>query len=154
MKLRWDKLGGQLGVFFCLAGLILVWAGWNGAASSDEGPEQFPYLLSGGVAGLCLVVIGVGLFVVQSQRADRAQLEAHLIELHKVLETLVGVPAGAAPADGAGAALVVAGPTTYHRRSCHLVEGREGLRAMTVAMAEAAGLSPCRTCEPATLVLE
>src|SRR5688572_11820263 len=154
MKLRWDKLGGQLGVIFCLAGLIFVWAGWNGAASYNEGPKQFPYLISGGIAGLCLVVIGVGLFLVQSQRADRAQLDANLVELRKILESLVGIPAGSAATPGANAALVVAGPTTFHRSTCHLVEGRDGLRAMTPEMAAAAGLTPCRTCEPVALVLE
>jgi hypothetical protein len=153
MKLRWDKLGNQIGVIFCLAGLILVWAGWNGAASYDEGPKQFPYLISGGIAGLCLVVIGVGLFVVQSQRADRAQLYENLLELRRILETLVGVPADSlTPA--ADPTLVVAGPTTYHRRDCHLIEGRDGLRAMTPEMASAAGLEACRTCDPVALVLE
>src|SRR5919198_4221588 len=86
MKFRLNKLGGQLGLLFCLAGLILVWAGWNGAASYDRIQTQFPYLISGGIAGLSLVVIGVGLFIVQSQRADRVQLESHLADIRRLLE--------------------------------------------------------------------
>lgn len=85
MKQFWSDLGGKLGVGLCGAGLLLVFLGWNGAASVDRVEAQFPYLISGGLAGLALVVIGVGLIVVQNQRADRAELQATLRELKAVL---------------------------------------------------------------------
>jgi hypothetical protein len=146
MKLRWNKLGGQQGVLFCLAGLVLVWAGWNGSASYNDIRQQFPYLISGGIAGLSLVVIGVGLFVVQSQRADRVQLEANLAQLRLILERMTGGSLGNG-SEPAGT-LVVAGPSAYHLATCRLIEGREGLKTMPVESAVAAGLSPCRTCGP------
>ena len=55
MEPKRTKLGHQLGVLFCLAGFALVWVGWNGAASYDVSTRQFPFLISGGIAGLCLV---------------------------------------------------------------------------------------------------
>lgn len=148
MKLRWDRLGGQLGVLFCLAGIVLIWSGWNGAGSHDEVEGQFPYLISGGLAGLALVVIGVGLFVTQALREDRATLEANLVELRQAIER-VGRGGGeeAVPAIPVGA-LVVAGPNSYHQPECRLLEGREGLALVTQATAVANGLSPCRTCAP------
>lgn len=85
-KLIWSRLGGQLGVGLCALGFLLVFLGWNGAASVDRVPSQFPYLLSGGAAGLCFVVLGVGMLVVQNQRADRAALQATLRELQESLE--------------------------------------------------------------------
>jgi uncharacterized membrane protein len=85
-KLFWSRLGGQLGVGLCALGFLLVFLGWNGAASVDRVPSQFPYLLSGGAAGLCFVVLGVGMLVVQNQRADRAALQATLRELQESLE--------------------------------------------------------------------
>jgi len=147
MKLRWNSLGGKLGLAFCVAGLGLIWAGWNGAATYNDIRKQFPYLISGGIAGLALVVIGVGLMVIQSQRADRVQLEANLIELRAILERMTSVPrANGAEADPA--TFVVAGPNAYHRPSCKLVAGRD-LRKLTPEQAAAAGLAPCRTCRPA-----
>lgn len=146
MNFRWNKLGGQLGIFFCLAGLVLVWAGWNGAASYDRVPTQFPYLISGGITGLCMVVIGVGLFIVQSQRQDRVQLEANLVELRRLLEAQTGIPATTDA--GHDADVVVAGPNAYHRPTCKLIEGREGMKTMSAATARGAGLNPCRTCNP------
>jgi hypothetical protein len=146
MNFRWSKLGGQMGIIFCLAGLVLVWAGWNGAASYDRIQTQFPYLISGGVAGLCLVIIGVGLFIVQSQRQDRVQLEANLVELRRLIEAQTGVPT--ITDAGHDADVVVAGPNAYHLPNCKLVEGRQDLKPMPVAQARAAGLNPCRTCNP------
>jgi hypothetical protein len=147
MKLRWNTLGGKLGLAFCVAGLAVIWAGWNGAASYNDIRKQFPYLISGGLAGLALVVIGVGLMVIQSQRADRVQLEANLNELRQIVDRMTGLPAsnGAAEAE---TNLVVAGPGAYHRPTCKLVAGRD-LRKMAVQQAETAGLQPCRTCAPA-----
>jgi hypothetical protein len=146
MNFRWNKLGGQLGILFCLAGLILVWAGWNGAASYDRIQTQFPYLISGGISGLSLVVIGVGLFIVQSQRQDRVQLEANLVELRRLLEAQTGIQTTTDA--GHDADLVVAGPNAYHLPDCKLIEGRQGLKRVTAAAARGAGLQPCRTCNP------
>ena len=92
----WSRLGGQLGVGLCALGFLLVFLGWNGAASVDRIQSQFPYLISGGIAGLCFVVLGVGMLIVQNQRADRAALQATLRELQDVLER-----GGLAEANGA-----------------------------------------------------
>ena len=121
--------------------------GWNGAASYNDIRKQFPYLISGGLVGLALVVIGVGLMIIQSQRADRVQLEATLNELRKILDRMTGLPASNGAAEASDASLVVAGPGTYHRTTCKLVAGRD-LRKITVEQAEAANLEPCRTCAP------
>ena len=94
-KAIWSRLGGQLGVGLCALGFLLVFLGWNGAASVDRIQSQFPYLISGGIAGLCFVVLGVGMIVVQNQRADRAALQATLRELQGALER-----AGVAEANG------------------------------------------------------
>src|SRR5687767_11067835 len=74
MRLRWNQLGGQAGIALCLIGLFLIFLGWNGAASYDRVQSQFPYLISGGIAGLALVIMGAALMVVQSLRQDRAAL--------------------------------------------------------------------------------
>jgi hypothetical protein len=146
MKLRWNTLGGKLGLFFCIAGLAVIWAGWNGAASYNDIRKQFPYLLSGGIGGLALVVIGAALMVIQSQRADRVQIEANLVELRNILDRMTGV-ATTNGADVDSVDLVVAGPSTYHRPTCKLVAGRN-LRKMPADQAQAAGLESCRTCAP------
>jgi hypothetical protein len=150
-----SKLGNHLGALFCLAGFVLVWVGWNGAASYDRSTRQFPYLISGGIAGLCLVIVGVGLFVVQSQRAERARLEEILTGVSRILETLVEVSGGVAGDGRTGKeGLVLAGSTAYHRPACHLVDDHPRLRTMTAEMAAESGLAPCRACEPETPAIQ
>jgi hypothetical protein len=147
VKLGWDRFGAQLGVLFCVAGAVVMWAGYNGAASYDDVPSQFPYLISGGIAGLSLVVVGVGLFVTQTTRAERATLEAGLDEIRQAVERLnSGGTAVAATAPSAPGPMVVAGKSSYHRPDCKVLEGRDGLKTMTRSAAVADGLEPCRTC--------
>jgi hypothetical protein len=146
------KFGHQLGVLFCLAGFLLLWVGWNGAASYDTTSRQFPYLISGGIAGLAFIHIGVGLWIVQSQRAERARLESNLAGLERVLETLVEVVGLTAGASGAGFVgengLVLAGASAYHRPACPLVQDHPRLKTTTPERASESGLAPCRTCVP------
>jgi uncharacterized membrane protein len=101
----WSRMGGKLGIGFCVAGFLLVFLGWNGAASTDRVSSQVPYLVSGGFAGLALVILGVGLLVVQSNRADRAALQATIRELRDALEA--GAVAGAS--NGASATALTPG---------------------------------------------
>ena len=164
MKFRWNQLGGQLGIGLALVGFVLIFLGWNGAASYDRLPAQFPYLISGGIVGLALVVIGAAAIVVQAARSDRAGLQRSVDELRAAVERLAGTVAVSANGSPSGVSssaptkavavavadgLVVAGGTSYHRPDCRLVDGRGALPAMTVDAAEAAGLTPCRACDAA-----
>lgn len=147
MKLRWSTLGGQLGIGFCVAGLVLIFLGWNGAASYDRAESQIPYIISGGIAGVALVMIGAAVLVVQAHRANRAAMEADIAELREAVDRLAR---GATPkvAGGAGDVGVVAGPQAYHRPDCKLVEGQSGAVPTTVTTAHERGLAPCRICRP------
>lgn len=146
----WGKLGGLLGIAYCLAGFALIFLGWNGAASYDRVSAQVPYVVSGGIGGLALVVLGTGLIIVQSHRADRGALEATMLDLHDVLDRLAAgrtAEVVAAGVEGAGGD-VLAGPRSYHRVDCRLVEGQSDLIPMSAEAAEARGLEPCRVCVP------
>jgi hypothetical protein len=147
------KFGGLLGILYCLVGFLLVFLGWNGAASYDRVSAQIPYVVSGGLAGLALVVLGTGLIIVQSHRADRAALEATLLDLRDVLDRLAAGATKEAVAVSASAQAepgseVLAGPSGYHRAGCRLIEGQSGLAPMSVAAAEERGLEACRICLP------
>ncbi len=121
MNIRWKQLGGQTGIGLAVVGFLLLFLGWNGAASYDRVPAQFPYLISGGLAGLSVVVLGAALLIVNAQRQDRAAMLSSLAELREAIERL-SLGAASSPADGTqhladaeAAGLVVAGPTSFHR---------------------------------------
>ncbi len=56
---RWLLAGlGLIGV-----GVVLIIGGWFGASGTAYEAAQMPYLISGGVFGLAVVVVGAALFV-------------------------------------------------------------------------------------------
>lgn len=148
MQNNLGRLGGQLGVGLCLVGFLVIFLGWNGAGSHNVLMAQFPYLISGGIAGLAVVVIGAAMIVVQNQRTDRARLEEALSRLTAAVERQ-GTSAGAgAGAVGGLGGYVVAGSTSYHHLDCQLPEAREEARVVPLEDIRTSGLEPCRVCRP------
>jgi hypothetical protein len=151
MRLRFGTLGGGLGLVVVAAGLIIIGIGWNGAAGSGgqingqtDLRAQLPWLLSGGILGLGLVVFGAALVIVHNARLDRSRLEIKLDELVNV-----SAKAGAdTPASAAG--IFVSGGSSYHRPDCRLVSGRADVGYVTSDEAVDRGLSACRICHPET----
>src|SRR3954464_13132397 len=98
-RLRPGAFGGGLGLLVVAAGLLVIGIGWNGAAGAGGAinrvptlSAQLPWLLSGGILGLGLVVFGAALVIVHNARVDRARLESKLDELVDA----VGRPGGSA----------------------------------------------------------
>jgi hypothetical protein len=145
---QFGKFGGKAGVLLAGIGLVIIGVGWNGAAGQLTLLGQIPYIISGGLIGLSLVILGAAMLVVQGAREDRARLEAKLDLLADAL--LAGGGAvhlnDAAPQDASG--LVIAGTASYHVPGCRLVDGREETSFLTPAEARANDLKPCRVCRP------
>lgn len=63
----------KAGIVAIAVGIVFVVLGWFGASGTLDLSEHVPYLISGGVLGLCLVVAGTGL-VVRSSMARLLKL--------------------------------------------------------------------------------
>jgi hypothetical protein len=133
-------------------GLIVVLLGWWGAAHTPFGFEQTPYLISGGILGLALVVAGGFVYFAYWQtlrvRESREQTEAVTDALAR-LEALLA--SGATTTGGTSAGVTagfVATPSgsIYHRPDCTVVAGRTDLAPVNPARTK---LEPCRICNPA-----
>jgi uncharacterized membrane protein len=146
MKHNLGQLGGQLGVGLCLLGFLVIFFGWNGAASTNDVRAQFPYLISGGLAGLAIVVVGAAMLVVQNQRTDRARIEAVLTKLAAAAE--LGGAASPALAEPGLGGYVMAGTSSYHQIGCRLPESREEAHVVPLEDVRTSGLEPCRVCRP------
>lgn len=149
---RWSRLGGVLGIVYCIVGVLLIFLGWNGAASNDRVQAQLPYIVSGGIGGLALAIIGAALIVAHSLRTDRVELRGGIDDLRQSIDrigTTTSVPGtSAATLSGAGSTAVLAGPTSYHRPACRVVQGHPDTVAMSLGEAQASGRTPCRVCSP------
>jgi hypothetical protein len=94
-----------IGLLFALAGFGAIGIGWNRMASVSCVDCQLPYLLSGGAAGLGLVLVGVGLLLVAQLRAERSRIVRHVDAVRDAIwdalqsmETEKDVPADAGEA--------------------------------------------------------
>ena len=145
MQTGFGKFGGKLAVGLIGLGLLAIGIAWNGAAGYITLVQQFPYLISGGLIGLSLVIVGSSLMVVQASREERSKLEAKLDEVIAALGG-GGMSGSKAPSDLTG--LVVAGSASFHTPGCRLVDGREEVGYLTPEEARSRFLQPCRICQP------
>ena len=136
-------------------GVFAVGYGWYGAATTKYAYDQFPYLLSGGLIGVCLTVIGgflyFGAWIAKGQ-ADQRDAASQLNEIlqampDRMARQLAALLVAGGSGEEAAAAVVVAGTqgALVHRRDCRLIADRDDLRPLTDADA---GLPPCRVCAP------
>lgn len=75
-----------------VVGFAVMAIGWRVAARTLDVSIQLPAIVSGGVGGLVLVVIGTGLFLAQAGRArsadDRADADELLDRVSEVVQAL------------------------------------------------------------------
>jgi hypothetical protein len=145
---QFGKFGGKAGLLLAALGLAAIGVGWNGAAGQLTLLGQVPYIISGGLIGVSLVILGAAMLIVQNAREDRTRLEEKLDTLTDALLAGAGAPRldAGAPQDASG--LVIAGTASYHVPGCRLVDGREDTTYLTPDEARDGGLKPCRVCQP------
>ena len=144
----WAKSSLYLSVALIAVGFLLIYFAWNGAAEKDFIQGQFPYLLSGGLGGLGLILCGLTLVSTQSFRRDIFSLQDRIEELLVQQGTATGAPTLTAVPDLEEGVFVTTGDT-YHVGSCRTVRGRAGLDLVSAEDAETRGLTACRVCRPA-----
>lgn len=126
------------------AGIVLVTLGWYGAAHTNILTEQIPYLISGGLLGLGLIIVaGIVASSAAIERDNRALRE----DIANALAAM-GRTASAAAASGDDRAFSVPGGRSYHLAGCPILEGKNGVRETTRVRAAAAGLAQCKLCGP------
>jgi hypothetical protein len=132
-------------------GLLLIILGWVGASRTPLPFEQTPYLISGGILGLALVVAGGFTYFAYWQtlrvRESREQTEAVTAALGR-LEALLASGASTVAGTSAGVtAGYVATPngSIFHRPDCTVVAARTDLTSVNPQRTK---LEPCRICTP------
>lgn len=139
-------------------GVVVIVLGWQGASNTPYPFEQTPYVISGGLLGLGLMIVGGFLYfgywltrMVREQRTSADRLADALERMEELMGG--GTPAGngqaARRASGAsrrssGYVTTPAG-TMFHRPDCVVVGGKSGLRRVT---GREKGLEPCGICDP------
>lgn len=153
-----DTLRPYAGWLFFGFGVLLVLLGWLGISGESVVAKQLPYLISGGLGGVLLAVLGATFLGMEELHRDSGRLdrmERQIEELHRLLLERPDAPDPSsatddhtpAPVDD-GMVLVVPAGESYHQAGCALVAGKDATEHEP-ADARAHGLRPCPVCEPA-----
>jgi hypothetical protein len=162
-RLLWRWVGRAtrpwVGWVFVGVGALLVLLGYLGVSREAIVEKQIPYLVSGGIGGVLLCVVGAYFLGTEELRKDSGRLdrlEVMVQELHAALLARPDAPAVAAPApapantNGAAAlveVVAVEGGETFHRSDCAMAAGKV-VDHLSPAEAADRGLRPCPLCEP------
>ena len=151
-----ERIVAFIGAGLVGVGIPLIILGWYGAAHTPYTFEQIPYMISGGLLGLALTVLG-GLFYfadwltrqVHETRRQSDQTEAVYRRIEALLSSNGHGAAGsvtAAPAAAtAGEFVTTSRGTMFHRPDCVVVKGRTDLQRVS---GDEKGLKPCKICDP------
>ena len=161
---RWvgDSVRPWLGWILIGAGALLMLLGWFGVSREAIPAKQIPYLVSGGIGGIFLAVLGAYFLGTQELRNDSGRLdrlEKMVEELHLALlrrpdaPDLTVLDARAQPSTNGSSGrarrvAAVPGGELFHRLDCRMAEGKDA-EELTPAAARKRGLRPCPACEPA-----
>ncbi|HEX9889403.1 MAG TPA: hypothetical protein VGA69_07980 [Nitriliruptorales bacterium] len=77
-----------LGVAIAVAGFGLLAVAWGQIAGEIQVYRQVPYLVSAGLAGLGLILVGVGVVNIAARHADAADRDRQIDQLVSVMEEL------------------------------------------------------------------
>lgn len=169
-RLLWQWVGRAVrpyvGWILIGIGALVMLLGYFGVSREAIPAKQIPYLVSGGIGGVFLAILGAYFLGTQEMRNDSGRLdrlEQMVDELHGALLRRPDRPsvdlaaAEHAAASNGGAAngsagtirrvAVVEGGEMFHRRECALVDGKE-VADLAPTTARKRGLRPCPACAP------
>jgi hypothetical protein len=143
-----------LGWGLAALGAFALFLGWYGVSGEALTAKQIPYLVSGGLTGVALVVLASAFLATEDVRRQLARVE----EVERKVDALYRLfvaelePGAAATVSRPAGDLPVALPsgTSFHRPDCSLVAGKTGAQPVGARDVADRGLRPCRVCEPST----
>jgi hypothetical protein len=152
-----------LGWILLALGALAIFLGWFGVSGQSLTAKQLPYLVSGGLTGLALIVVGAVFLATDNVRRHVGRLEGMERKVDDLYALLVAEPpAEAAPAAPAAPEqqnnaeqqatagyVALPGGTTFHLPTCALIAGKADAVAVDAIGIAARKLTPCPVCQPA-----
>ena len=153
----WSAVRPVLGWVLAALGALALFLGWYGVSGESLTAKQLPYLVSGGLTGIALVVVASAFLATEDVRRQLSQvddLRKKVDDLYALfVEELAAPPAPSVaeepPAMTSGVVALPVG-TSYHRTDCNLVTGKSEATAVDAKAVRARKLRPCRICNPPT----
>jgi hypothetical protein len=153
----WSAVRPVFGWVLAALGALALFLGWYGVSGESLTAKQLPYLVSGGLTGIALVVVASVLLATEDVRRQLSQVDdlrrkvddLYALFVEDLSAPVVAPDAGETVAP-AGAVVALPVGTAYHRADCNLVTGKSEAVAVDAKAVRARKLRPCRICNPPT----
>jgi hypothetical protein len=145
----WAVVRPVLAWSLALLGALALFLGWYGVSGTAVPAKQLPYLVSGGLTGVALVMLAAAVFAADDVRRRFAHLERVERKVDELYALLTEEDVGTATDTGY---VAVEGGTSFHVPSCRLVLGKATARELSRRDVVTSGLAPCRVCGPPPVV--
>lgn len=149
------RLALYVGIALAAVGGIVLYLGYNGAATNPLPQAQTPYVISGGLLGVGLMVIGTVVIALHVLLRVQADFRSEIAETRRALEEIgesmarqAVISGMAAKPSANGTVMVTKNSSSYHRPDCRLVARAGHARPIPRDEAGRSGLIPCRVCRP------
>jgi hypothetical protein len=80
--------GVWLGLSLAACGFLAIIFSWIRVAALVDVAQQMPYVVSGGMGGIGLVIVGVGIIDMAIRRQDRVERQQQIQQMGRVLQEL------------------------------------------------------------------
>ena len=151
----WQRARPYVGWALALLGGVALFLGWYGVSGEALTAKQLPYLVSGGLTGIGLLILASAFLTTDGMRRQLAKVD----ELHALFATELTATDGAVDepptvpvtqSSAPASAQVVALPagSSFHRPRCALVAGKAEAVPVDAATARRRKLRPCPVCDP------
>jgi hypothetical protein len=77
-----------IGVAIAIAGFVLLLVAWGQVAGETQVSLQLPYLVSAGLTGLALVMVGLTVITIAAEQRDAAARDRQMDQLVSILDEL------------------------------------------------------------------
>lgn len=154
----WSAVRPVVGWVLAALGALALFLGWYGVSGESLTAKQLPYLVSGGLTGIALIVLAAAFLATEDVRRQLArvdEMERKLDELYSLFVEDLTAPRphsdDVATSTRALSVLALPSGSSYHRPECSLVVGKSDAVEVGAAAVRDRGLRPCRVCEPPAL---
>jgi len=151
----WSAIRPVFGWVLAALGALALFLGWYGVSGESLTAKQLPYLVSGGLTGIALVVVASAFLATEDVRRQLSQvdeLRRKVDDLYALFVEELAAPTTSSRATESATQVegVVALPVgkSYHRTDCNLVTGKSEAAIVDAKAVRARKLRPCRICNP------
>jgi hypothetical protein len=154
----WSAVRPVFGWVLAALGALALFLGWYGVSGEALTSKQLPYLVSGGLTGIALVVVASAFLATEDIRRQLSRVD----DLQRKVDDLYSlfVEELAAPTPSAATTAAVVTPTatntvvalpagsSYHLSTCALAAGKAEAAPVDAKAIRVRKLRACRVCDP------